>query len=100
MHNIFGVTVQPKNDNRIDPNEIIYSLNRKFAFKNIDLRANSIEPIENDFDIRGNVAFRTYLYRLAVLKNQYKHIGMKNKAIFRPLEEYNRCLYIEYVIVV
>lgn len=95
LHNIFGLTLEPIEDIKIKPEYIVGSLNKKFEFKRIDMRALSAEPIADDFIIRKNVAQRTYLYRLAIIKQKYKKLDMKDRVLSRPLEDLNRCLYIE-----
>lgn len=68
-------------------------LNKFFMKENLRIRIIESKQVPNNFHCRFNAKSRTYLYRLAVLKNQY--IKYPNMYLYKiPIEEIDRCYFI------
>lgn len=100
--NPFIADVKTNSDIDIKPETITSQLNRKFFYKDIDIRVHHTEEVANDFDQRGSVECRTYLYRLAIAKTPLKrqilqenaNVSFEDRTVWIPAEEINRVYHI------
>lgn len=67
----------------------------------LPIRILSTQQVPNNFHSRYHARGRTYLYRFAVAKNgsnDTDRLKNQNFKAFIPVEELDRCLFLQYVI--
>ncbi|CAH2074644.1 unnamed protein product, partial [Iphiclides podalirius] len=80
--------------NIYDPEHIVYELNKFFYKNEASIYIKKCLRVSDDFSARFNAISRTYLYRLAVLKQD---IVLPEKSViscYMPIEEWKKCYFI------
>lgn len=92
--------IQKRTGHEAKPEHITHILNKHFKKENLGIRILSTEHVPDTFHCRRGVKHRTYLYRLAVSKENYvadTDQGSRQTQFFQkfiPIEEQFRCLHI------
>lgn len=100
LHSTVHVDIEKRVGHQCKPEHITGALNKYFKNENLEIRILTTEHVPNTFHCRRNVVQRTYLYRLAVAKENYlpnSDQSSRRSQIFQkfmPIEEQFRCLYL------
>lgn len=82
---------------KLDIEYLLEKLNTKLNHAGAGIRVNNIEAVDADnFMAYRNVAFRSYLYRIAVRKRNIEQQIDPNEIGF-PIEETDRCYFMKYI---
>lgn len=82
-------------ENEIKPSQMVYHLNKFFCKTDLDIRIQEIIRVNSDFRVRGNVLWRKYLYKFAVLKpDVLAERNPKEYYLPIPATEVRRCYYV------
>ncbi|KAG6448702.1 tRNA pseudouridine synthase-like 1 [Manduca sexta] len=74
-----------------DPNYVTYSMNRVFNKNDCSILVKKCLRVSDNFHARFKALSRTYLYRLAILKEGVNIPEKESIASYIPIEELNRC---------
>lgn len=97
LNSTFHVDLLRSNQKPYEPEGITTTLNKYFYKENIEIRVLKTRQVSNSFHCRYHAKSRTYLYRLAILKQEY--FDRPNMYTYHiPIEEYSRCHFLWYVI--
>lgn len=94
LNNAVDVDLEMKNGIPLPPHIITTRLNKTFEKWNEQLRILKSTAVRNEFDLRKMVMNRTYVYRLAVRKDNLPKGYSRKKysaGMFIPIEEIHRC---------
>lgn len=80
--------------------KITFCLNKYFNKNNINVRIIKTLQVPKTFHCRFNVQSRTYIYRLAILKEKYLTQNSNIHLCYVPIEEYGRCHFLWYFFLV
>lgn len=81
----------------MNTDDMLVELNTKFKYLREAIQIHDIEIVDaNKFEAWRNVAYRSYLYRIAVRKKKINQFpGVKQNQSVIPIEEIDRCHFIE-----
>ncbi|XP_025423798.1 tRNA pseudouridine synthase-like 1 [Sipha flava] len=76
------------------PNKIVFQVNSFLSSCQVPIKLVGAQIVSNEFNARACVKWRKYLYRLAVLKPDYKDLYAERFVFPIPIIEENRCFFI------
>ncbi|VVC35647.1 Hypothetical protein CINCED_3A024746 [Cinara cedri] len=76
------------------PNNIVFKVNSFLSSCQLPIKLVGAQLVSNEFNARACVKWRKYLYRLAVIKADYKDLFNERFVFPIPITEDNRCYFI------
>ncbi|XP_037973651.2 tRNA pseudouridine synthase-like 1 [Plutella xylostella] len=87
--------LETSESNIYNPADITFRVNKYFFKNEICVSVKNTIRVNDDFNARFNAKSRTYLYRLAILKNNFPRPAENlSIASYIPLEEWKRCHFL------
>lgn len=98
LHSTLHIDLERHNSKPYETANITSTLNRMLVKNALPIRILSTQQVPNNFHSRYHARGRTYLYRFAVAKNgsnDTDRLKNQNFKAFIPVEELDRCLFLQ-----
>lgn len=99
LHSAVHVDLEHYSGQPMNTSQMTTAINRMFNKEQLPIRILKTRIVPDTFHCRFNAIGRTYLYRLAVIKNNKNEVlpklGDRKHNTYMPIEEIDRCLFLQ-----